>query len=164
VFAFVFGFFVNALGYSEIAGDFDEVAAVVGLVLITVGGVLHGRSGQGHYGFEDSGMQVELEPVSGSAFMVQLYANRVTVPAYFLTQLFLAGPLQCLKAVACFKSSVKDESGLGARLLALQAEVDARPKRHRISEYPGRERELFLLARMGRIAFSPRKGTVFRKE
>ena len=150
--------------FDENVKGYDTAFAIVCLGIVTWAGILHGRAGEGHYGFGDSGLQVRINADSGGAFFTQHYANRVTAPAYVLSQIFLAGPLQMIKCQRCFRSRIAKAPGLEPRLIALQKKVESRPKRHLLSEYPGQESDIFMLARMDRIAFSARKGTVFRKE
>lgn len=161
---FKFAWLLITSSFSDTVRSYDTAFAIACLGIVTVAGIRHGRTGKGHYGLEDSGLQVQIDADSGGAFFTELYANRVTTPAYLLSQVFLAGPLQLIKCMRCFRSRLEAQLGLENRLLELQKEVESRPKRHPLSEYLGRESDIFLLARMDRIAFSARKGTVFKKE
>jgi hypothetical protein len=128
--------------------------------VIFVAGIFQWRRGEGHESYADSSLNVQLEWVSGGAFMMERYAQRVTAPAHVLSQLFLAGPLQLMKGITRFRSLLPVDSQFEARLSEMLEEIRHRKTWHSIDGYVGREKELSALIRMDAVEYSPRKGTV----
>jgi hypothetical protein len=128
------------------------------MLLITgLTGFFRWKSGNGLYGYSDSSLFINLDPVSGGAVATDRLANRITGPAYILTQVFLVGPLQLLSAYTRFRSIIRPDRLLDARLSELLNRVRAKNKWEGIFEYPEEEREVALLIRMGKLDFSRTK-------
>lgn len=119
-----------------------------------------GEAGKGHYGFHESGLHARLDPVSGGAFMTNLYTNRVTAPTFLLGQLFLAAPLQARKAFHQWCTRIPEEPGLESQLEAFLREIQAKGSWHDLATYDNRMLELGYLVRMERVEISPRKGRI----
>ena len=136
------------------------MCAALGTLIVLVVGYRRWKDGQGHYGFEDSGIHVQLEPVSGGAFMTQLYAQRVTAPAYLFGQLFLAAPMQALKAKQLIATRIPVMHGLGERLNVLLGEMTQVGKWQDAAVYEDRWTELRYLVHMGKVEYSDKKGRV----
>ncbi len=128
--------------------------------LVMVVGWIRGKRGRGHYGFGESGLHVQLEPVGGGAVMSNIYAQRVTAPTYVLGQLFLAAPLQFLKAWHCFHSRIPENPVLEEQMKGLLEEIRAKGKWQDMAAYQDRMQELLYLIRLGAVEFSPRKGRI----
>jgi hypothetical protein len=92
------------------------------------------------------------------------YAQRITGPAYVLSQLFLSGPLQLMKGVSRFRSLIKPDAAFEARLVEMLEALRLKKTWHPATAYAGREKELSALISMDRVEYSPRKGTVHTKD
>ena len=134
--------------------------AIFGLLAVAICGYHRWTSGRGHYGFQDSGMLLQLDPVSSGAFVTTIMANRVTTPVYILGQWFLAAPLQLLRAKQCLDDRIPSEHGIESRLNTLLAEVQNVGKWHEIKLYQERLQDLSYLVKMEKVEFSPSKGRV----
>jgi hypothetical protein len=137
------------------------VCVLTGLLVVTLSGWRKWRrQGGGHDDYWDTDLYPGLTIETGGAYAVEHYATRVTGPAYLLTQLFLAGPLQWFKGCGPLRALIPHEVGLEERLKGLKEEIEAKGKWHAASAYAGREREFGYLVRMGLVDFSARKGSV----
>ncbi|MEZ5324478.1 MAG: hypothetical protein R3F19_05400 [Verrucomicrobiales bacterium] len=161
-FAMIFRFVAGAAKHEAFGDRYDAAFSVLCLIIVTLSGLARARNGGSHIGFDESNLHLPIDPVTGGAFATGLVVNRVTVPAYFIVEALLIGPLQLSAAVRRFRMRIPKTPGLESRLEALQREIEARPKRHPLSEYGYRAKDVLLLARMGRISFSRQKGTVFK--
>ncbi len=137
----------------------SNAVAVLGLIVVSFSGYRIWKSGGGLKGYHESSFYHDLGEENGGAMMVDFYVHRITGPAHFLSQLFLAGPLLILK-VATLKESLIPESAILERKLAetLSLLRDAN-KWQSIMDYPGLADEILYLARMKLIDFSTAKGT-----
>ncbi|HEY1049110.1 MAG TPA: hypothetical protein VGE39_05120, partial [Prosthecobacter sp.] len=95
---------------------------------------------------------------TAGANAVDYHARRVTGPAYVLSQIFLGGPLFLLRGITHLKQRLPDEAGLEAKLHHTLGILRAANKWQSITEHPGHQREIVLLARMKQIDFSAHKG------
>ena len=136
------------------------VAAVALTGCVFLIGYLRGKRGGGHYAYEESGLNLQVEPTSGGNFMMQRYAHQTTVPVYLLGQVFLAAPLQFLKGVRCFRQRIPCHHGLEQRLTTLLGEIQASRKWLPVAQFDDRQQDLRLLIQMNEVEFSPRKGVV----
>ena len=134
--------------------------AALGTLIVLMVGYRRWKGGQGYYGFEDSGIHVQLEPVSGGTFMTQIYAQRITTPAYLFGQLFLAAPMQALKAKQLIAGRVPVEHGLEEPLTLLLEEMQYVGKWQDATVYEDRWTELRYLIHMGKVEYSAKKGRV----
>ena len=132
----------------------------VGLLTVLVVGYRRWKVGQGHYGFEDSGLPVQLEPLSGGAFVTQIYAQRVTAPAYLIGQLFLSAPMQALKAKQLIAGRIPVEHGLEERLTLLLGDMVQVGKWQDAKVYEDRWAELRYLIHIGKVEYSQKKERV----
>ena len=123
-------------------------------------GVFQWRRGEGHSSYADSSLNVQLEWVSGGAFMMERYAQRVTAPAHVLTQIFLGGPFQLMKGLSRFRSLLPTDPQFEARLGDLLEKIRERKTWHPVAVHAGSEKELSALILMDAVEYSPRKGTV----
>ena len=92
--------------------------------------------------------------------MMDLYGSRITGPAYLLTQLFLAAPLQICRGISRLRGLVAEEPGLDAELSGLLGKIREEGKWHSTRVYAGKDRLLAILVQMGEVLFSPRKGSI----
>lgn len=155
-FRFAFGVATDAFG-SEGIGRYSSAFAVVMLMIIACSGLLRWRNGNGLYGYAESSLFISLDPVSGGAVATDRFAHQITGPAYILTQIFLMGPLQLLTAWERMRSLIRPDPELEARLSELLARLRAKNKWEGPFHYPGEERELALLIRVGKLDFSRTK-------
>jgi hypothetical protein len=139
-----------------------SAGGLVGVVMAA--GILQWRRGEGHESYADSSVNVQLEWVSGGAYAVERYAQRVTAPAYVLTQIFLGGPLQLMKGISRFRSLITSDPQFETRLVEMLEEIRLRKTWHPIAAYAGREKELSALVRMDAVEYSVRKGTLRTKQ
>ena len=168
--AATYGFFrivLHMVGESfhlDMSPVMQSLAALALLVVVIIAGIVQWKRGQGHEEYADSALNVQLEWVSGGAYMMEHYAQRVTGPAYVLSQLFLSGPLQLMKGISKFRSLIKPDAAFEARLVEMLGQVRLKKTWHPVVTYAGREKELSALISMDRLEYSPRKGTVRTKD
>ena len=131
-------------------------ASVAVLVVLTISGWNRARAGLGGYGFGDSSFHAALDESRSGAWVVNESVNRVTGPAYLLSQFFLSGPLLILGAWKRLRSLVSNEPGRELRLAELFAELDRHRRWEPVETYSDRESDLLSLIRMGRVAVRER--------
>ena len=105
-------------------------------------------------------MHVNFDMVSGGAYMMNRYGNRVTAPAFMLSQMFLAAPLQAHKAYAALKMRIPTDPMLEGRLVELLTEMQRKAKWEDVRVYEAQALELGYLIRMEKVDYSPKKGRV----
>ncbi len=93
-----------------------KLIAYLCLVLISVSGYRTWRTGGGFYGYHESALFHDLGENSASAVVADYYARKLTGPAYYLSQLFLAGPLLLLRAGTLVKGMLPNDPELENRL------------------------------------------------
>ncbi len=89
--------------------------------------------------------------------MTRIYANRVTGPSYMLSQIFLAGPIQLMKAIGRFRSLIPYSDTLKARIQRQLEKIETAKKWQDLSEYRDNALETLYLIRMNKVQYSPRK-------
>lgn len=132
------------------------------LSLVMVFGILEHRRGGGHADFHETDLYPGFDLSSGSGYWANVRVQEVTAPAYFLSQIFLAAPLQILRGMDRLRSRLPESLDLQQRLASLLETVNANPAWHPLQTYADRSEEIGCLVRMEKIQFSPRKGTVRR--
>lgn len=132
------------------------------LILITIAGYLRWKNQGGFYSYYDSAIYHDLDGSTGGANVVDLYAHRVTGPAYLLGQIFLAGPLKLLHAITHFRNRVPPSPIKEKSLAALLEKLQKINRWEGFSAHPGEEESILLLAKMGKIDFSDTRGPRFR--
>ena len=132
--------------------------AIAGLATITVSGYRNWKSGGGLHGYHESALYHNLDPVSGGSMMMDIYAHRITGPAFVLSQVFLAGPMGLLKSRTLWQSRIPHDTGLERRLEATLSMLRQINKWQPMTEHPDHHQEILLLARMWKIDFSAIKG------
>ena len=138
------------------------LATFVILILVTISGYRTWKQSGGFSSYHESGLYHELDLSSGGAAAVDFYAHRVTGTAYLLSQVFLAGPLMGLRAISRFRNRIPPDDTLEKALgqtLSMLKEIN---KWQSLTDHPGLEREILLLARMGEIDFSSARGPRFK--
>jgi hypothetical protein len=155
-FRFAFTIVTNTFGLKG-ATAYSSAFAGVMVVIIGLNGFFRWRSGEGLYGYTDSSVFLNLDPVSGGAVAMDRVAHRITGPAYILSQMFLLGPLQLLSAYGRCRSIIRPNPALEVRLSELLNHIRMKNKWEGISDYPEQEREVALLIRMGKLDFSRTK-------
>lgn len=78
----------------------QSLAALALLVVVIIAGIIQWKRGQGHEEYADSALNVQIEWVSGGAYMMEHYAQRISGPADVLSQLFLSGPVRLIKGIS----------------------------------------------------------------
>lgn len=139
-----------------------EAATWVILIVITLSGYRTWKNSGGFSSYHDSGLYHELDLASGGAVATDFYAHRVTGTAYLLSQVFLAGPLMLLRAITHFRNRITPDELLDQALARTLAMLKGINKWQSLPDHPGLEREILLLARMGRIDFSSARGPRFK--
>ncbi len=162
-----FLFFRFALGSISRSFDLDwegrtvVVGSILIVLLIFIGGLFSYSRSYGHSELTESDLLLDsLDSSTGGSHFVGHYARRITGPAYFLSQLFLAGPLQMGKAVSCLRSRIAVSRDLETDLVSTLAFAREKAMWHGVAEYSGREKYLSYLIRMGFVEYSSRKGRV----
>ncbi len=155
-FYFALEFVLNAF---DLPGQNHVLWIAGGLTGITaIAGFWHGLSGADQTSFMESDFFDELGSTGGGSYVQAEYAWNVGAPAYVISQIVLAGPLQLLKAWKRYRTLIPNNGRLEADLKALLDEVRAIGRWHEISSYPGREQQVGYLIRMNKVEFSPRTG------
>lgn len=153
------GFAIWRLGGSVTALQ-QSLIAWACVLLIAIGGYFRWRIGDGYHQFHDSGMMPTVEPHTGLGLEVHTSANRIGAWSYLLGQIFLAGPLQILRALDRLRMRIPNSPVLENELIAFRDQLRAKKRWLPISEFAGREQHIDFLARLGLVDFSPRKGTL----
>ncbi len=134
--------------------------ASVCLLFVMVFGIFEFRRGGGHHGYHESDLYPGFDLSTGSGYLANHRVQEVTAPAYILSQIFLAAPMQLMKGIDRIQSRIPETEDLERRLDSLLREVNATPKWHPLLTYANRAEEIGYLIRMEKIQFSPNKGTV----
>lgn len=110
--------------------------------------------------YYDSGLFVELDADTGGARTVEYYTDRVTAPAYAISQLLMAGPLCLLRARAHWLNRVQSRPGMNEILTDMLTRLRAVRKWQGLKDYPAPDHEtIMLLGKIGVIDFSLAKGS-----
>jgi len=135
--------------------------AVVAVIGVSVSGYFTWRRGNGFQSYVESALYHDLASAADTAGanVVDCYTRRVTGPAYVLSQIFLGGPLFVLRGIRHFQQLLPNEAGLEQKLHQMLGILRKANKWQPITEYPGQEREILMLAQMKQIDFSAHKGT-----
>ena len=137
-----------------------QVIAGFGLLAVALSGYRTWKNQGGLQSYHESAFYHDLSAAdSGGAYFTEQYIQRVTGPAYVLSQVFLAGPLWVLKAWTLFASRIPASNELEDRLGKVLATLKAANKWQSINDYPDHCTEILYLAQMGLIDFSASKGT-----
>lgn len=152
---------IKGFGFSS-PPDLPVWIAWTCLILVFVFGILEHRRGGGHAEFHETDLYPGFDLSSGSGYWANVRVQEVTAPAYFLSQIFLAAPLQILRGIGRLRSRLPESLDLEQRLASLLETVNANPAWHPLRIYTDRAEEIGCLVRMEKIQFSPRKGSVRR--
>jgi len=139
-----------------------EAISWASLFLITLSGYRTWKNAGGFSSYYDSGLYHELDLSTGGAVATDFYAHRVTATAYVLSQVFLAGPLMLLRAITRFKNRIPPDDSLEQDLARTLSMLKGINKWQSLTDHPGLEREILLLAKMGLIDFSSARGPRFK--
>jgi hypothetical protein len=121
------------------------------------------KAGLGHYGADESLGYLNLDESNAGAWEVQNKAASLTGCAYVLSQIFLAGPLQALKAGYLLRSRLPTDALTEQRLMELLERVRAKGSWHGIENWVGSENDISALIRLGLVEFSSTKGRIRAK-
>ncbi|MFO1483937.1 MAG: hypothetical protein U1F71_11310 [Verrucomicrobiaceae bacterium] len=134
--------------------------AALAIVALSVSGYLQWKRGQGFQSYVESALYHDLASAADTAGanVVDYYAHRVTGPAYVLTQIFLGGPLFLLRGIRHFQKLLPNEADLDEKLRHTLGILRRANKWQSLSDHPGHEREILMLAQMKQIDFSAHKG------
>ena len=161
--AYLFFRYMPAWVAAQFGHPFSSGGAVVvglsGMAVVFFSGYRTWKGRGGLYSYHESALYHDLGSDSAGAVLVDIYAHRVTGPAYVISQIFLAGPLLFLRAVALVKSLMPVSRDLNERLESTLGLIRSANKWQSLSEYPNRESEVLYLARMDFIDFSAHKGS-----
>ena len=155
-FAYGLAFIFHMLSLS---GTWLSWVAPAAMLAITWSGYRQWQKGDGFKSYVESSLFHDLGDDSGGAVWTDIYAHRVTGPAYMISQVCLGGPLFLLKAWKHLQQRLIAESGLEARLQQVLTTLRVANKWQSIDEYPDQRREILMLAQMKQIDFSAHKGT-----
>lgn len=156
-FRYALALVLSMFGYSS---QWAIALAVAALAGITWSGYRTWKRGEGFKSYVESSLYTNLSGSADTAGaeVVDYYTQRITGPAYVLSQVFLGGPLFALRGLRHFKQLLPNEAGLEQKLHAMLGILQKANKWQSITEYPGQEREILMLAQMKRIDFSAHKG------
>lgn len=135
-------------------------SALACVVLVFVLGVIEHRRGGGHLGPHESDLYPGFDLSTGSGYWANARVQEVTAPAYLVSQVCLAAPLQCLRAISRLRSRLPVSPDLERRLTSLLDSVNATAGWHPVRHYADQSEEIGHLIRMEKVQFSPRKGMV----
>ena len=149
-----------ALHVSGFSTDWAIGIAIAALAGVTWSGYHTWKRGQGFQTYVESALYHNLAGAAdtGGAEVVDYYARQVTGPAFVLSQIFLGGPLFALRGWRHFQQLLPNEAGLEQKLHSMLGILRQANKWQAITEYPGQEREILMLAQMKKIDFSAHKG------
>lgn len=132
---------------------------MLGLLASGFSGYKVWQAGGGRFSYHESALHHDFGEATAGAFVVGLYAHRITGPAYVISQLFLTGPLWLLKAWTLLGSRIQESAERESRLEHTLAALRAANKWQGLDAYPDARTEILQLAQMGLIDFSAHKGT-----
>ena len=132
--------------------------AIGGLAAACVSGYNSWKTRGGGFSYHESGLYHQLEYIGGGAFTVDRLAHRVSVPAYVLSQVFMEGPMNLLKAWELWHSLIPESAELEARLEETLGALRKANKWQNLREYPSSKKEILYLAQMGFLDYSAFKG------
>ena len=82
------------------------------LILIAVSGYWTWLLKGGSYSYHESSLYHDLGTDTAGAYVVDHYTHRITAPAYIISQVFLAAPLQLLRCYTLLASRLPFDSAL----------------------------------------------------
>ena len=126
--------------------------------VLTTSGWHRWRAGLGVYGPADSLAFFDFNEDQAAAWLVQNPIARLTGPGNLLGRMFLAGPLQALKAAALLRARLPDDVATELRLKDLLENVRAKGSWHAVDTWAGREEDISSLIRLGKLEFSAQRG------
>jgi len=147
----------SQFGFPLATGTANLVAAL-GILVTTGSGYRIWRAGGGLGGYHESALYHDLGEETAGAFVVDLYAHRITGPAHALSQVFLAGPLLLLRVGTLVASHIPFSGEREKKLKATLGILRGANKWQPITDYPNHTEEILFLSRMGLIDFSAAKG------
>lgn len=123
-------------------------------------GFFRWKNGQGHFTMAEANIpdNTDTSLLNWHVYQKDLTSNATSV--YLLTTLFLAAPIQLLKAYDHFQSLIPQDSALETRMLEFLNQLQAINQWQDFNAHPGWERELIFLIKMGRIQYSAQKGRI----
>ncbi|MBL9145808.1 MAG: hypothetical protein JNM99_19165 [Verrucomicrobiaceae bacterium] len=158
-FRYVPGFISKSFGY-PLSPMMAQLVAGLGLLAVAFSGYRTWKNKGGLQSYHESAFYHDLSAAdTGGAYFTEHYLQRVTGPAYVISQTFLAGPLWVLKAWTLFSSRIPASKELEERLEKVLAALKAADKWQSITDHPEHRTEVLYLAQMGLIDFSAHKGT-----
>lgn len=127
---------------------------------IAASGFHRWKNGQGHFTIAEALIpdNTHTSLLNWHTYQKDLTSNATAT--YLLTTLFLAAPIQALKAYDHFQSIIPLDSALEDRMLALLAHLKQLNKWQNFTDHPGKERELIFLIKMDKVQYSPTKGAI----
>lgn len=127
---------------------------------VAISGFFRWKNGQGHFTMAESSIPDNRDTSLLSWHTTQKDLTSNATVTYLLTTLFLAAPIQLLKAYDHFQSRISLDDALEERMLDLLSQLQAINKWQDFNTHPGVERELIFLIKMGKVQYSPTKGTI----
>ncbi|MCB1228148.1 MAG: hypothetical protein KDK99_20245, partial [Verrucomicrobiales bacterium] len=144
--------------HDEIPDWGRQVLAVCLMLGVTWSGLRTWREESHFHGYQDSALRPDFNPAGGGGVVVEMYAHRITGPAYLLGQVILAGPLLLMRAVGRLRNWIAPSPELERDLKEMLETLRKVDRWQEITDYPGRERLILLLAQMGKIDMSRLRG------
>lgn len=164
--SFTLTFFFFCLGAEpalELAGwstSWSNWIALAALAGVLWSGLHTWRSKQGLQAYSESSFYHDIGGASGTTggHAVDYMARDYTGTAYVLSQIILSGPLFLMRGIQELRMRLPEEAGLELKLTETLHALRQANKWQGMGDYPGREREILLLARMKQIDFSAHSG------
>ena len=144
----------------EVAESSALTIGLVGLLALYSSGYAIWKKGGGLTSPENSVFYLETlaNSETGGAYQVHRSIAPVTGTSYFLSQLFLAGPLMIFNAISRIKNLIPLSDPLETRMKDVLAEIKGADKWQGLEDYPGKMEEIRYLARISAIDFGAAKG------
>ena len=133
------------------------------LVIVFYTGWDRWRRGFGQAEFSESFFAESFDNSVGGGMHANLALADDRIIGYVVTAIALAAPLQLLKTYDLVRSLIPNHAALELSLKRLLGTIESMGRWHAITDYTGQEREIMYLVRMGKIDFSPRRGSLRAK-
>ncbi|MGB0993874.1 MAG: hypothetical protein ACPG32_15570, partial [Akkermansiaceae bacterium] len=137
----IVGKFVTERFELEISAASLQLLAILCTVTVAVCGYLRWKNGQGHFSAAEALVSNQLDESYGGALAVQRHTDRTTGISYLLTSLFIAAPIQALKAWEHFQARIPHSLQLEQKLTDFLEELHRVNKWQDVLTYPGKEQE-----------------------
>jgi len=166
LFVFTYAFFSFITSFFAVNFGFDVPQKVVVAIAsfcvlaVAISGFRRWKNGQGHFTMAEASIPDNTDTNLFSRNIAQQDLTSNATAIYLLTTLFLAAPIQLLKAYDHFQALIPLDDALENRMLNLLSQLQGLNKWQNFNAHAGAERELIFLIKMSKVQYSPTKGTI----